>query len=112
MENNFSFHNNQKSDNQVFLQKFQNQNKFQKVENKNTPINKDSYLFHHSKKFLNKTPTNEISNINNNNLIDFTEPQPQSYQDLNLNINTNTEYKFTNSLSSKNNKIFRKNKFL
>ena len=29
MENNFSFHNNQKSDNQVFLQKFQNQNKFQ-----------------------------------------------------------------------------------
>ena len=103
MENNFSFHNNQKSDNQVFLQKFQNQNKFQKVENKNTPINKDSYLFHHSKKFLNKTPTNENSNINNNNLIDFTEPQPQSYQDLNLNINTNTEYKFTNSLSSKNN---------
>ena len=52
-------------------------------------MNKDSYLFLHSKKFLNKVQTNDIGNNNVNNnfhfLMDFTEPHPQSYNNYNIN---------------------------
>ena len=99
------------------------QNNFQTGENKNIQINKDSHLFLHSKKFLNKTPSNNITNndINNNfqTSFDYVEPQPQKYQDLNLNIKNNnkiTNYQTSNLISSKNNNNFsnqpNKNKLL
>ena len=87
-----------------------NQNIFQTGENKNIQINKDSHLFLHSKKFLNKTPPNNITNndLNNNfqTSVDYVEPQPQKYQDLILNIKNNnkiTNYQTSNLISSKNN---------
>ena len=84
--------------------------------NNNININKESYLYLHSKKFINKTPSNR--NINNNIENDYTEPKPQIYKELNLNIkndnnqnlfegiypkiNYNTNYNFSNQ--TKNNK--------
>jgi len=99
------------------------QNQFQTGENKNIQINKDSHLFLHSKKFLNKTPSNNITNndVNNNfqTSVDYAEPQPQKYQDLILNIKNNnkiTNYQTSNLISAKNNNNFsnqpNKNKLL
>ena len=74
-EKNLSFHSNQELE----------QNKLQIGQNNNIPINKDSYLFLYSKKFLNKAPNNDLNKGNNNTnnnfhtLMDFNEPQPQSY---------------------------------
>ena len=109
MDNNFSLNIQQKEKN-ISLNNNQDfeTNKLQIGQNNNMPINKDSYLFLQSKKFLNKAPTNDIgnNNINNNinSLIDFNEPQPQSYNNFNINsIKNNNDYNSLNSISSKNN---------
>ena len=98
MENIFSLqNNNQKENNQPFQNNQNNQNS---IQNKNIPINKDSYLFLHSKKFLNKIPNND----NNQPLIDFTEPQPEIYNNLNLNnkkINDNKISSLSNQTKNK-----------
>ena len=112
MEKVYPFQNQQKSNNnQSFplAKDFnQNYNKFQP--NKNIEINKDSYLFLHSKKFLTKTPVNEIGNNNNNannnnfhQIVDYTEPQPQLYQNLNLNNNNGLDYQNAGLILSNNN---------
>ena len=109
MDSNFSL-NIQKEEKNVSLNnnKEFERNKMQKGQNNNMPINKDSYLFLHSKKFLNKVPSNdtEKNNINNNfqSLMDFTEPQPQSYNNYNINdIKNNKDYNSLINFSSKNN---------
>jgi len=109
MEKFISFKNNQQNpnNNQFFpLEQNSNQNKFQTGQNKNIEINKDSHLFLHSKKFLNKMPSNlENSDINNNfqPSVDYNEPQPQIYQDLNLNKKNkeNNNYQSSNLISPK-----------
>ena len=109
MDNMHLLDNQKKYNNQSFQKPKEesNQNKFQSGQNKNIPINKDSYLFLHSKKFLNKVPNSDLDNINNNfhSLIDYTEPQPQVYPELKLNTNNNksTDYNYPNMLQENNN---------
>ena len=107
MEQTFSSQNQQKSNNQSFQKpKEFNQNNFQTGQNKNIQINKDSYLFLHSKKFLNKIPNNNVETKYNNNfqsLSDYIEPQPQIYQNLNINNNQYTDYQSLNIISGNNN---------